>query len=541
MIPYQIGDRISIAETPKASGYAALLLHTATVRFVGEIPDWPNVTAYGIEWDDPLRGKNDGSINGIYYFSAANPTSGSFIKSSNKKILTRTNFQEALDRTYRAPGQVGEDAEIRFGTKVVEKLGFGKLSLIQAHHENLTTVSLNGMQIHSIGDLSQIVPNAETLDLSYNLFTDLGGVLGSVAGLKNLRTLNLNGNVFGGKGSIEMVPPLSSLSIPSAKKSLVAVLENLFLAATRVSVNHINYTIRTHKSLKHLVLSSNGISDEQFRSIDFRGSSLESLSLSFNELVHVDFTHLNPQLASIDLSGNNISQITQLKVPDGCPLDSLDLRGNQISSWAEVDQLPLKFPRLHSLRLNDNPLCDLAETYHLHLLGRLGFFDANQLAVDGTRVSSDEMENAEFWFVSQLKQNKIPDFDMTGGRFHELCAKYSLDSSQLGTQPDTVEQPHMNKSLINFLIRLPSIAGASERILKKKMFQSQNVLRLKGYISAETGLSVFGFKLFYSLQLKNTRNNTSSVKRMELDEWFKALGSWGLDKHPSVCVEICQE
>lgn len=40
-----------------------------TIRFVGSIAgkkgEW-----YGIEWDDPSRGKNDGSVDGVRYFTS---------------------------------------------------------------------------------------------------------------------------------------------------------------------------------------------------------------------------------------------------------------------------------------------------------------------------------------------------------------------------------------------------------------------------------------------------------------------------------------
>lgn len=39
-----------------------------TVRYVGRIPPW-SVIAYGVEWDDPKRGKHDGNLAGIRYFN----------------------------------------------------------------------------------------------------------------------------------------------------------------------------------------------------------------------------------------------------------------------------------------------------------------------------------------------------------------------------------------------------------------------------------------------------------------------------------------
>jgi dynactin complex subunit len=53
-----------------------------TIRFIGIIPQWKNVIAYGVEWDDPERGKHDGSLDGIEYYKCNVNGAGSFIKST---------------------------------------------------------------------------------------------------------------------------------------------------------------------------------------------------------------------------------------------------------------------------------------------------------------------------------------------------------------------------------------------------------------------------------------------------------------------------
>jgi tubulin-specific chaperone E len=39
-----------------------------TIRYVGPVSR-KNGTWFGIEWDDPTRGRGDGSVDGIQYFS----------------------------------------------------------------------------------------------------------------------------------------------------------------------------------------------------------------------------------------------------------------------------------------------------------------------------------------------------------------------------------------------------------------------------------------------------------------------------------------
>ncbi|KAI9320847.1 CAP Gly-rich domain-containing protein [Dichotomocladium elegans] len=64
MTAIQVGDRIQIAE------------NLATVRFVGLVEgtkgEW-----LGIEWDDPKRGKHDGTHQGTRYFTSTRQATSS--------------------------------------------------------------------------------------------------------------------------------------------------------------------------------------------------------------------------------------------------------------------------------------------------------------------------------------------------------------------------------------------------------------------------------------------------------------------------------
>ena len=50
-----------------------------TVKWIGELPGKEG-TWFGIEWDDPARGKHGGELEGTSYFTTRHPTSGSFLK-----------------------------------------------------------------------------------------------------------------------------------------------------------------------------------------------------------------------------------------------------------------------------------------------------------------------------------------------------------------------------------------------------------------------------------------------------------------------------
>lgn len=100
----------------------------ATIKFIGALPAWgPTTTAFGIEWDRPERGKNNGELNGISYFKTDITGAGSFIKSSNKKIeLNRQTFVQQLLSNYAVDSYT--DQRLHFGSKRVEEYGLDKLA-----------------------------------------------------------------------------------------------------------------------------------------------------------------------------------------------------------------------------------------------------------------------------------------------------------------------------------------------------------------------------------------------------------------------------
>ena len=62
-----------------------------TVMYEGSV-DGTKGRWLGIEWDDPSRGKHDGSHNGVVYFQAKGPSTASFIRE------TKANFGKAFMR-----------------------------------------------------------------------------------------------------------------------------------------------------------------------------------------------------------------------------------------------------------------------------------------------------------------------------------------------------------------------------------------------------------------------------------------------------------
>ncbi|ESW98594.1 hypothetical protein HPODL_04214 [Ogataea parapolymorpha DL-1] len=202
----------------------------ATVRFVGEIPNWPNETAIGIEWDVPERGKNDGSLNGTRYFSTLHGAkSASFVKLS--KLQPRRSFMDAMVHQYASDESLANESaslvdhfDLTIGTKKVESYGFEKLSRLQADFRNLETATLERLNVAFSSPIDSSLHNLQVLDLGFNLL-DWPNLMQIVLQLPNLHTLKANGNRWTRYESCE--PCLSikfSMSLSKGVKELRFIL-----------------------------------------------------------------------------------------------------------------------------------------------------------------------------------------------------------------------------------------------------------------------------------------------------------------------------
>ncbi|KAK4980803.1 hypothetical protein LTR66_010356 [Elasticomyces elasticus] len=147
-----------------------------TVRYVGEVQgksgQW-----LGVEWDDPARGKNDGTNGGVRYFDCLSKakTPASFLRPKQQWDPPVT-FLGALRAKY-APEVTHVVQNIRISGKEAEEIGFEKIRRQQAHLQNLRIVVVDGMRIAMFDrgaggdalDIRQTCPSVTDLDLSRNL------------------------------------------------------------------------------------------------------------------------------------------------------------------------------------------------------------------------------------------------------------------------------------------------------------------------------------------------------------------------------------
>lgn len=192
-----------------------------TVRYVGQVSgtagDW-----LGVEWDDPSRGKHDGSHKGTRYFTcecsrttylielnlnshsglSKSPTAASFVRPTRPAEKPRT-FLQAVQEKYA--GEVTADQkpvslgpQVVISGKVAEEIGFDKIRKQQAQLNELKIVIVDGMRIDkaSAADgqekpIREVCPKVTELALSRNLFIDFGPIVEICSHLSELRGLRL--------------------------------------------------------------------------------------------------------------------------------------------------------------------------------------------------------------------------------------------------------------------------------------------------------------------------------------------------------------
>lgn len=494
----------------------------ATIKYIGTLPNkiWgPNVEVLGVEWDQPERGKNNGTLEGVSYFVTEIDGAGSFIKLSNKKIIKdRNTFIEAFLKKHSG-GIVSED-KVTFGTKIAESYGFEKLNEIQSDFNNLVSISLERQYIYtSFNNIEQSMKifnnlnNITNLDLSYNLFNNLGNVWEIIDELKNLEELSLNGNRF-----FEI--------LDDSPKGVHNSLNSIKLASTNIKLKEvIDKILPRFPNLISIVLAGNRYNDEDLSGVLIEHQSLVNLDLSFNNLTVIPLLKNNFNVISvINLADNCISNINKGIIFD--KVHSLDLRNNQIDDLGSVDSLYLSFPELTELRINGNPIFNSmsVEEMTINLIARFECLGSRERhtgykvnKINGAKIMNDEILNAELYFISKVKKGEY-SYDRKSKRWQELIKKYHLNDFDSSLTP--IEKNKLSEKKILLNIHFKSTNMKIERIF----LTDNTILKLKGVISRYINLSILKFKVYYYIKANYEIENK---EEQYLDDNIATIGNFG--------------
>uniref|UniRef100_A0ABI7Z4R8 Tubulin-specific chaperone E n=1 Tax=Felis catus TaxID=9685 RepID=A0ABI7Z4R8_FELCA len=479
----------------------------ATVRFSGVVPPVAGLWL-GVEWDNPARGKHDGSHEGIVYFKCRHPTGGSFVRPN--KVNFGVDFLTAVNNRYvleDGPEEDGKEQPVTIGNKPVETIGFDSVIKQQSQLSKLQEVSLRNCVVSCAGDkgaIAKACPNIRRVDLSRNLLSSWDEVLSIADQLKHLEVLNLSEN---------------KLHFPSVSPSLAGTfpaLKVLVLNRTGITWAEVLRCAPGWPVLEELYLKSNDISISE-RPADVL-QTVKLLDLSSNPLIDENqlflIAHL-PRLEQLILSDVGISSLHFPDAGTGCKtsmfpsLQYLVVNDNQISQWSFINELD-KLQSLRALSCVRNPLTEggsgpqTTRQFIIAKIGQLKTLNKCEILPEERRGAELDYRKA---FGNEWKKaggHQDPDknrpneeFLAAHPRYQSLClstymrpgafpaAALQLEQLEYGAPEDgelKTRQPFLLKNqLLTLKIKYPN--QVDQKVTEKQLPDSMTIQKVKGLLS----------------------------------------------------------
>ncbi|KAK7535903.1 tubulin-specific chaperone-like protein E [Phyllosticta citribraziliensis] len=441
-----------------------------TVHFVGAIEgvkgDW-----LGVEWDDPTRGKHDGSHNGVRYFECARKfsTAGSFVR-PNRPSDPPLSYVQALKKKYASdpadevnldivvtgpvPAHVPVNERgkvIKISGKEAEEVGFDKIRKKLANLQELRIVLLDCLCIArplpalleqaaqgntdvtaaNLTDVKDVSPKIHELDLSRNLFEEWREIASICIQLDRLTQLRADGNRF------------RDITLDDTLSAAFCKVTSLSLEDTLLEWNQLVSICSGFPNLKTLTAASNALGRCDGALLPTTITEVVLEKNDFRTLADLKALTKLPHLKRLRLKNNSISDVGSQTLTASEPLvfskslDDVDLAYNSIDSWRLIDALPDVFPGLRSIRIAANPLYEKlhsadgkelsADDGYMLTMARLGGLEV----MNFSKISSKERLNAETYYLSQIgiELSNAPETQEeailgTHRRYRELCDEY---------------------------------------------------------------------------------------------------------------------
>lgn len=500
-----------------------------TVRFVGTVPPTAGLWL-GVEWDNPERGKHDGSHEGVRYFTCRHPTGSSFVRP--KKVSFGVDYLTAIRECYRTEVQQVLEDEITFASKTVKMVGFEAISEKQ-REECLTVVALSGREVSGPGPENQIrttTPHVLSLDLSRNLLSCWEDVAAITEQLEQLEELLLSHN------------RLRLPSDPLAPPQGFSCLKVLSLQDCALTWPQLLECAPMWPKLAELYVSENDITELQ-RPLNVL-ESLTCLDLSNNPLVEDSVQSIGelPRLENLKMSNTGLSII---RFDDALPgsktalfpvLKILYLNSNNITEWRAVNELD-KLRSLESLSCQDNPLLSREpnpETTKQLLLARVGRVEVlNRCTITPKERRGAELDYCKMFARDWLESggHRDPRENHPSAEFTAEHPRYLALIEKFGAPEEGELRKQEPFALKNQLLSITFVCpdDSDRKPIVKKLPDSMIVQKVKGLLYRLLKIPGAELKLSYS---------TSKMEgtEIEIDNDLKPLQFYSIEDGDSVLV-----
>ncbi|XP_039501734.1 tubulin-specific chaperone E [Drosophila santomea] len=512
---YPLGTRIKIGD------------NYGTVRYVGEVNGHMG-TWLGVEWDDGLRGKHNGIMDGKRYFQTQTPTGGSFIRPG--KVGPCATLEDAARERYLNyhSSNVNEslirEAQASLQASLFEVVGMDKIARKQSKFEQLAEVSVDQTPVNAAGYLKELT-HLTTLNVSHTLIWNWEIVASIAQQLPCLTNLNLSSN--------RLVLPASSQ---------ITELEPSFRQLKRINLRCCGFS--DWKDVMHTALLWPNI------------LSLGLQENSFGQLAEVDRKKIFKQLHELDLHRTNIMDFDQVaKLGNLTTLRLLNIMENGIEEIKLPDcdskEKLNMFVSLEQLNLLHNPIWNEADTFNeldkLPQLKRLSKtphlksnFDemfskavasiASLQFINKAEVTAEQRRGAEYDIWKKYALEWMQATEEGPDSIREFCRRhrtYSLLVKKYGSPADFVPRSQAKQSnLIKVSIRYQLTGETWE----KKVPRMITVQTLQGLVMKRFRLSGDVPQLCYVDAL-----HPDLV--VPLDNNAKTLDFYSVQEHDTVLVQ----
>ncbi|KAK6632446.1 hypothetical protein RUM44_007488 [Polyplax serrata] len=338
--------------------------------------------------------------------------------------------------------------------------------------KNLRVVLLRDFLVNGAGPplgLLRLCPSIQELDLSKTLLDSWGTVAQITNQLKNLTILNLSEN------RLKLTEDIDSEAFKT--------IEHIILGKLMYSWSEILKCSELFLNIKALQVQYNKIdiieapSEKLFRNLlmlDLEGNPITS----WEEINNLGGLHtletLNVSCCGLKgvLFPNSTSPLNLFK-----NLKNLMLTGNEIDNWSSISELD-KLQSLYDLRFKDNPILvkENVETNHQLITAKIGKLQV----LNGQQVLRDERKGAEIDYLKRFgttwlalkTEDERKKFNAIHPRYMQLVAKYG--------PPEENEVKEMPTSLKSQLIQIE--ISSSEKTFSKKVPYNMSVQKLSGLI-----------------------------------------------------------
>ncbi|CAK9819096.1 Tubulin-specific chaperone E [Anthophora plagiata] len=461
--------------------------HQGTLRYVGPVGETKGLWL-GVDWDDPTRGKHNGTYEGVEYFKTRHPTSGSFIRPGKAKF--GISCPEAIKIRYGFINDelAGIDRDTltslqkEINAPFLEVVGFSKVNRKQSKFDQLKIVWLREQCVSiagNPGELRELCPNIEELDISKNLINSWQIVADICCQLHCLIRLNVSENYL----------PIEEIT-EKQRESFLTV-KHLTMARMNYNWFDIQRCMCIFPSLQEISVSFNIVNIIQKPLEDDNLMKLCKLTLEKNLISNWDEILKLGALSCLEYLNLNSNKIEKIRFPSVEPtaktsafpnLQQLHLSHNSISEWQSVSELE-KLNKLEDLKFRDNPILknENMETARQLIIARI----SKLRSLNGTEILLDERRGAEFdylklylstWTKTENDPEKRNKFIIEHPRYPSLVAKYGISDI-----PSSKAKAEMISNVITVEFVCPDHPN-QPRGIKRKLLKDMEVQKVIGLV-----------------------------------------------------------